>query len=211
MGKFVIAISREYGSGGREIGRRLAERLGVGAYDKELIAMTADKSGLSTGYVASSEENVTNHFLLGGSFAGFNSFDSIVYYDTPTTDKMFIAQSDAIRELAERGSCVIVGRCADYVLRGEPGLVRVFIRAEREERVARAVAEYSLPQKEAEAYVKKTDKSRANYYKFYTNRTWGDPAHEDLVVNSSFTGVDGAVSVIETMLREKGLLTENNT
>jgi cytidylate kinase len=202
--KFVVTISREYGSGGRGIGQKLAERLGVGCYDKDLIAMTAEKSGLSAGFVENSEESAPSNLLLnvGMSFSGV---DSLMSYQTPMTDKMFFAQSSVIKELAAKDSCVIIGRCADYVLRNEPGLVRVFIRADHEDRVVRAVASYNLPRKDAEKYVKKTDKTRSNYYKFYAGRAWGDRDHTDLMINTSFTGADGAVEVIMAALRSKGL------
>jgi cytidylate kinase len=203
MKRFIIAISREYGSGGRGIGRKLAQALGVTCYDKEIISMTAEKSGLAVGYIEQSEENVSSSLLLNVNSSTFGAFSSVMFYDTPTTDKMFIAQSAVIRDIAARESCVIVGRCADYILREDPDLVRVFIRADAGDRVARAIEEYSLPQKNAEAYVKKTDKSRANYYKFYTNRTWGDKVNTDLMINSSFTGVDSAVTLIKTLIENK--------
>ncbi|MDR0862233.1 MAG: cytidylate kinase-like family protein [Oscillospiraceae bacterium] len=210
MSKYVITISREYGSGGRPIGNKLGEALGVGCYDKSIIAMAAEKSGLSPGYIERSEENVPSNFLLNfkystSAFSGAG-LDSISYYDTPTNDKMFLSQSAAIREIAARESCIIIGRCADYVLRDEPGLVRVFIRAEKEDRLQRAIEDYDLPRKNAEAQLKRIDKSRANYYRYYTNRAWGGIEHTDLVINSSFTGTDGAVDIIKTMLQAKGLL-----
>jgi cytidylate kinase len=203
MKRFIIAISREYGSGGRAIGRKLAAALGVGCYDKEIISMTAEKSGLAVGYIEQSEENVSSNLLLNMNSSVFGAFSSVMFYDTPTTDKMFIAQSAVIRDIAARESCVVVGRCADYILREDPDLVRVFIRASGEDRVRRAVEEYSLPRKNAEAYVKKTDKSRANYYKFYTNRAWGDKANTDLMLNSSFTGVDAAAALIKALVEGK--------
>ncbi|MDR3278308.1 MAG: cytidylate kinase-like family protein, partial [Oscillospiraceae bacterium] len=145
-----------------------------------------------------------NSFLFNVGYTAYSGFDSLTYYDTPTNDKMFIAQSAAIRELASGGGCVIIGRCADYVLRDEPKLVRVFIRADKEDRVKRAIEDYDLPVKRAEAQIKRIDKSRANYYRYYTNRVWGSPENADLIINSSFTGVDGAVAIIKTMLAERG-------
>ncbi|MDR0838465.1 MAG: cytidylate kinase-like family protein [Oscillospiraceae bacterium] len=207
MSKFVIALSREYGSGGRDIGKQLAEELDIGSYDKSIIKLTAEKSGLAPGYVEESEEKVANNFLYNVQYSSsYPSIDSIVYYETPTNDKMFIAQSAVIRELADKESCVIIGRCADYVLRNAENLVRVFIRADITERAKRAVELYGLTEKNAEATVRKTDKSRANYYKYYTNRAWGAPENADIMINSTFTGVDGAVAIIKTMLKEKGLV-----
>jgi len=119
---------------------------------------------------------------------------------------MFIAQSEVIREIAANQSCVIIGRAADYILRNEPHLVRVHIRANKEDRIMQAVANYELPRKGAENYVKKADRSRANYYRFYTGRVWGDPENADLVINTSFTGFDGAVELIKQLLKLKGYI-----
>lgn len=204
MKKFVVAISREYGSGGREIGKALAERLGISCYDKTIIKLTADKSGLEPDYIEKSEEKIGNSFLFSMQYSAYSSLDSLVYYDTPTNDKMFIAQSSVITDLAASESCIILGRCADYVLRNNENLVRIFVRADLPDRVARAVDQYGLSAKNADAAVKKADKSRANYYKYYTTRAWGAPENSDLMINSSCTGTDGAVEIIMTLLRNKG-------
>jgi len=203
---YIVAISRQYGSGGRGIGKALADELGIGCYDKELITLTAERSGLSHSYVEKQEERSSASFISNLSFNAYHGFDSIGYYETPTTDKMYLAQSEVIRDIAKQGSCVIIGRCADYILRDEPNLVRVFIRADYEDRITRAVEEYSLDRKGAVNHVKKTDKSRANYYKFYTNRIWGDAEHSDIIINSSFTGFDGAAKLIKQLLNIKGLI-----
>jgi cytidylate kinase len=205
MPNTIIALSREYGSGGREIAEKLASALGFGFYDKSIIKLTAEKSGLAPDYVEESEERVTSNFLAGAKYSSYTGVDSILYYETPTTDKMFIAQSAVINDLALKESCVIIGRCADYVLRDRPNVVRVFIRAEIEDRVRRAAEEYGLPYKNALQAVKKTDKTRANYYKYYTNRKWGAQENSDLVINSSFTGIDGAVEVVRALVHAKGL------
>ena len=124
MKKFVVAISRQYGSGGRAIAKALADELGIICYDKDIIKLTAEKSGLEPDYVAKSEEKVGNSFLFSMQYSAYSSLDSLVYYDTPTNDKMFVAQSAVISDLASKGSCVILGRCADYVLRDEETLVQ---------------------------------------------------------------------------------------
>ena len=205
MDKFTITISRQYGSGGRKVGENLARDLGISFYDKEILPMIAEKSGLSTGFVEKSDENIPGNFLFNLKYTSYSGMDAITYYDTPITDKVFLAQSAVIKEIAARENSVIVGRCADYVLRETPGLVRVFIRAEMEDRMARAVAHYDLPSDKIESRIKKIDKSRSNYYKYYTSHLWGDMSYFDLVINTSFTGVDGAVATIRTMLKEKGL------
>jgi len=203
MENYILAISREYGSGGRHIGELLANDLGIPFYDKEIIHMAAEKSGLSAGFIEKSDESMPNTFLHNLKYSGYTSYDSISFYDTPVTDKVFIAQSTVIRELASKGNCVIVGRCADYILRDEPALVDIFIRAKLEDRIRYAVENYGLSQEKAVEKIKKIDKSRTNYYKYYTNRQWGNIDNFDLIINTSFTGIDGAVQIIKTMLREK--------
>ncbi|MDR0905851.1 MAG: cytidylate kinase-like family protein [Oscillospiraceae bacterium] len=205
MPNTIIALSREYGSGGREIAEKLATELGFGFYDKSIIKLTAERSGLAPDYVEESEERVTNNFLAGVKYSSYTGVDSVMYYETPTTDKMFIAQSAVIKDLALKENCVIIGRCADYVLRDRENVVRVFIRAEIEDRVRRAAEQYGLPDKNTLQAVKKIDKTRANYYKYYTNRKWGAQENADLTINSSFTGIDGAVETIKALINAKGL------
>ncbi|MCL1835523.1 MAG: cytidylate kinase-like family protein [Oscillospiraceae bacterium] len=204
MDKFVIAISREYGSGGRHIGELLANDLGIPFYDKEIIHMAADKSGMSAGFIEKSDESIPNAFLHNLKYSAYSSYDSVALYDTPVTDKVFLAQSAVLKELASQGSCVIVGRCADYVLRDEPGLITVFIRGALEDRIRQAVVHYDLPEQRAAERIRRIDKSRTNYYKYYTSRQWGSINNFDLVVNTSFSGIEGAVEVIKTLIRVKG-------
>ena len=201
MEKNVITISREYGSGGRHIGELLANDLGIPFYDKDIIRMASEKSGLSAGFIEKSDESIPNTFLHNLKYSGYTSYDSISFYDTPVTDKVFLAQSAVIKELASQGSCVIVGRCAGYILRDEPSLVTIFIRALIEDRVRHAVEYYELSPQNALDRIKKIDKGRTNYYKYYTSRQWGSIDNYDLVVNSSFTGISGAVEVIKALLR----------
>jgi len=203
MKKFILTISREYGSGGRVVGRALAHELGVPFYDNEIRTLTAEKSGLSESFIDKSSENLPNTFLHNLNYSAYSSYDSVSFYDIPVTDKLFLAQSEVIRELAEKGSCVIIGRCADFVLRDEPGLVRVMIRGEKEDRIRFAVENYDLSPEKAVEAMKKIDKSRINYYKYYTNRQRYDFDNFDLVVNTSFTGYSGATAIIKTMLEHK--------
>ena len=201
--KFIITISREFGSGGMRVGELLAKELDIPFYDKAIINMAADKSGLSAGFIEKSDENIPSGFFHNLKYASYSSFDTVSYYDAPVTDKVFFAQSSVIKEIAAQGSCVIVGRCADYILRGEPELVRVFIRGSLDDRVRRAVERYDLPGEKAADKIRKIDKRRANYYNYYTSREWGSLDNFDLVINTSFTGVNGAVAVIKSMLNER--------
>lgn len=205
MDKFIITISREFGSGGRLIGEKLATRLGIEFYDKSIIQLAAEKSGLSYQFIEQNEENITNSMLFNLPAAtSYSNFRTATYFDTPVNDKTFLAQAEVIRELA-KNSCVIVGRCADYILRDNPAVIKLFITSDFDERVRRAVEEYRFPSEAAEDKIRKIDKSRSNYYKYYTGESWGNIHNYDLIVNSSFTGILGAVSVIMTMLQEKDI------
>ena len=205
MDEFIITISREYGSGGRYVGELLAKELGIPFYDKDIIQMVSKKSGLSEGLIEKSEEYMSNTFLHNLNYTAYSGYDSVTFYDTPITDKVFLAQSDVIKELATQGSCIIVGRCADYILRNDPRLVTVFIRAELDDKVDRAVKYYSLSAEKAPESIRKINKHRTNYYKYYTNRQWGNLEYFDLAINTTFTGIDGAVTLIATMLRGKSM------
>ena len=203
MQKFILTISREYGSGGRVVGKALADALGIPFYDDEIRTLTAKKSGLAEEFIAKSAETLPNTFLHNLNYSAYSSYDSISFYDIPVTDKLFLAQSEVIKDLAAKGNCVIVGRCADFVLRDDPRLVKIFIRGEAGDRIRYAVENYGLSAEKAAETLKKIDKSRTNYYKYYTNRNWGRVDYFDLVINTSFTGMDGAVSILTTMLKEK--------
>lgn len=204
MKKYIVTISREYGSGGRYVGELLAKELNIPFYDKDIIRMVAEKSGLSEGFIERSDENLPNTFLHNLKYSAYSSYDSIAFYETPVTDKVFLAQSTIIKELASEGNCVIVGRCADYILRDLPELVTVFIRAALEDKVERAVKYYNLSSVKTPERIRRIDKNRTNYYKYYTNRQWGSFDYFDLAINTSLTGIEGAVKLIKTMLCDLG-------
>lgn len=205
MEKFIITISREFGSGGRLIGEKLASRLGVDFYDKSIIQLAAERSGLSYKFIEQNEESFQSSLLFSIPAAtSYTNFKTAAFFDTPVNDKTFLAQTEVIRELAKT-SCVIIGRCADYILREDPSLIRIFIMSPFEDRVRRAVEVYRFPSEGAEERIRKIDKSRSNYYKYYTGQAWGNMHNYDLMINSSFTGIFGAVSVILAALEEKGI------
>lgn len=193
----VITIARQYGSGGREIGEMLAKKLNVPYYDKELIALAAKKSGLSEEVFRQADERATSSLLYslvmgtygyGGGVAGMN--------DMPINDKLFLIQADIIRKAAEEGSCVIVGRCADYVLRERKDCLRVFIHADRDSRLRRAVEKYGIDPAKVSDFLTKKDKQRANYYNFYTNKKWDALQNYDLTIDSSVFTPEQAVDLI---------------
>lgn len=197
MSNTVITIGREYGSGGRLIGKQLAQALGYSFLDKELITLAAQKSGMSAQLFADIDENATNSLLYSLASGAYMMGSRMAPgSDMPMTDKLFILQSNIIREEAEKGPCVVVGRCGDYVMEGRKSVYNIFIQAPFEDRVKRAVAEYGLEEKGAADTVRRTDKKRANYYNYYSNRKWGRSSNYHLCVDSSKLGIDGTVQLL---------------
>lgn len=193
----VITIGRQYGSGGREIGKALAALLNVPFYDKELITLACEQSGISRELLESYDEQPTNSLLYSlsmGNFALANP--GAASLDLPLNHKVFLAQFDAIRKIADQGSCVIVGRCADYVLAEYPHVLNVYIYAPLEKRVERIMQRSDMTQKAAQTAVEKTDKKRANYYSFYTNKRWGAAESYHLCLDSSAVGEENAAQII---------------
>ena len=204
MGNLIITISREFGSGGRKIGEKLAQQLSIPFYDKEILQRTAEKSGLSQDFIANAESHSRKSFLFSIATAPYSDMKFSYQYETPVTDQAYFAQSQVIRELAEANNCVIVGRCADYILREEEKLLRIFIVASPDDRLRRVVDEYGMEEKDASSKIKKADKARASYVRHYTGEEWGDVKNYDLVTNTSYSGIDGAVEIIKSALRAKG-------
>ena len=200
----IITIARQFGSGGREIGRRLAKRLDIPMYDKELITHAAAESGLSEEILHYFDEKPTNSLLYSLSTGSYSVGDGgVVNYSLPVNQQVFQAQFDAIRSLAEKSSCVIVGRCADYVLEKNEGLISVFLYADLNDRMAR-VAEYDhITLTEAKNRIVKSDKRRANYYNFYSGKKWGVAGTYDLCINTSTVGYDNAVELIARFVEMK--------
>ena len=192
-GNTVITIGRQFGSGGRQVGKKLADKLGIAFYDKELIEIAAMESGMSKKLLESADEKPTNSFLYSLSILG-NGFSPMA--DMPINDKLFFIQSNVIKRVAQEGSCVIVGRCADYILRNQRNVMNVFLYASREFRRERAVHEYGQDPAKVEDFMLKTDKQRASYYNFYTSAKWGVPENYDLCLCTSSVGIDGTVEII---------------
>ena len=201
----VITIGRQYGSGGREIGRRLAEELDIAYYDKELLVEASKQSGICEELFENHDEKPTKSFLYS-LMTGVQTHggSAPMYLDMPLNHRMFLAQFDAIRKLAGEGPCVVVGRCADYVLRDQKNVINVFLKADMEHRRERAIERGAEPQK-AEETVRKNDKDRAAYYNYYATSTWGDVNNYDLCVDTGKLGYDGTVQLIidYVHLREK--------
>ncbi len=185
---YVITIAREYGSGGRLIGRRLAEKLGIAFYDKEIITLAAENSGLSEDFLKEHDQNKRRMSFLSNVFINSRSL--------PLSEQVYLAQCQVIREVAAKSSCVIVGRCADHVLANEPRCIKTFIHAPLEEKIHRITKYYNEAPDDPAAYAAKIDKERAAHYNYFTLGHWGDVRNYNLTVDSS-CGVDAAVEVIK--------------
>ena len=195
--KIVITIARQYGSGGKTIGKMLAERMQVPFYDKELMRMASDESGISEGLFADADEKVKNSLLMSivkNVYSGeLITPDSD---DFTSSDNLFNYQAKIIRELAEQQSCVIIGRCADYVLKDYDNVLSVFVHAPHDFCVEQAGKKHSLNEKELEKLIAKTDRHRAGYYKYHTVREWTDARNYDLCLDSSKLGFERCVDEI---------------
>lgn len=196
MKKTIITISRQYGSGGRDVGMSLAKKLDIPYYDKELLYIAAEKGNLHPDVAEAADENIKKGFL--GMFAtspymsepGMNPGNEL-----PINDRLYIVQSNLIKELAEEGSCVIVGRCADYILGHRPDVINVFIHACEEQRIAKIQAEQNVSEKEARKLMDKVDKRRATYYNYYSSNKWGLANNYHLSIDSQI-GYDNCVNLI---------------
>ena len=192
MKNYVIAIAREYASGAGEIAKKLALELGIKVYDKEMISLAAKESGLAEAVVAESEQKKTNSFLYS------------IYMTSqvlPISDQIFMTQSQIIKNLAKEESCIIIGRCAGYVLKDNPDCIKVFIHADIDDRIERAVNQYGVNTDKPEEYLKKVDKQRASYYKYFTEKSWNDATNYDISINTSKVGIDGAVKIIKDLIK----------
>lgn len=196
MNTMIYTIGRQYGSGGREIGMKLAERLGVKCYDRELLERASKESGLCQELFENHDEKPTNSFLYSLVMDTYSMGYSSHYLDMPINQKVFLAQFDAIKKLAAEGPCVIVGRCADYALEELDNCVNVFIAADVESRAKRISKLHNLSISKATDMVLKTDKRRASYYNYYSNKKWGDVHSYHLCIDSAQVGIDGAVDLI---------------
>lgn len=189
MPKTIITIGRQYGSGGREIGEKVATALGIPFYDNQLLEVAAKESGINKEFFEENDEKPVSSllYILSNTYSDDN---------LPFNHKLFLAQFEAVKNLAAEGSCVIVGRCADYALKDNPNCLNVFIHASMESRIKRSTEIYSIPLKRAEEYIIKIDKQRSSYYNFYTCRKWGRVENYDLSVDSSVFGIEKSVDLI---------------
>ena len=201
--KIVITIARQYGSGGREIGEKVAAILGISTYDRELITMSVQSENINPEVAARADEVAANS-LLYTLAVGSNVFGAAHHfgYTMPINDRLFVLQSDLIRKLADKESCVIIGRCADYVLRDRPHRLSVFVYGNIADRKKRIAERHEVSESQALDLINKTDRRRASYYNFYTGSKWGRYDNYHLAINSSLLGMDGTAAVIADCARK---------
>ncbi|MBQ8279409.1 MAG: cytidylate kinase-like family protein [Roseburia sp.] len=198
MANQIYTIGREFGSGGQYVGEELAKRLGVKLYDKDLLQQAAKESGFCEEIFENHDEKPTNSFLYSLVMDTYsaNGYTTASFLDMPLNHKVFLAQFETIKKIAERESCVIVGRCADYALAEHPDCINVFVKADMKERVKLVAKRANLTENKAKEMILKQDKQRASYYNYYTSKKWGDSKSYDLCLDSGKLGIDGCVEMI---------------
>ena len=184
----IITIGRQFGSAGREIGEKLAEELGIKCYDKELLTRAAKESGFCEELIHTHDERPT---------FGYNAAGLV---DMPISQKVFLAQFDAIKKIAAEGPCIIVGRCADYALADNPNCISVFIHGDMDVKIKRIMKKYDLTESKAKEMILKKDKQRQSYYNYYSSKRWGFSDSYDLSVNSSILGIEGTVNLLKQFI-----------
>lgn len=193
----IITIGRQFGSAGREIGEKLAAHYGIKCYDKELLTRAAKESGFCEEMLINHDERPTNSFLYNLVMDTYSfGFNSSSFVDMPISHKVFMAQFDTIKKIADEGPCVIVGRCADYALQDYKNVIRLFIHGNEDTKIKRIMEKYSLSSDKAREMIIKRDKQRQSYYNYYTTKKWGNVNSYDLSINSSVLGIDGTVKLI---------------
>ncbi|MCD8322696.1 MAG: cytidylate kinase-like family protein [Oscillospiraceae bacterium] len=197
--KRIVTISRELGSGGRTIGKLVAEQKNIPYYDRELIDEAARVSGVSLEDVEKSDQKVTRSFLYNivmGSSYGYSMQENVSNQPLPLTTKVFCVQQEIITGYADAGSCVIVGRCADYYLRDRKDVLRVFIYSDMDKRIEHSVKNYGMKEETARKEIARSDRERARHYNMFTDRTWGDRRNYDIMLNSGELGYENCAKVI---------------
>lgn len=199
MSRKIVTIGREFGSGGRQIGEGLAKALGIPYYDKEILRKASESSGICDSVMENYDEKPTSSFLYSlvmdpyaTGFVGNN-------FQIPLNQKVFMASFDAIKEIAEEGPCVIVGRCADYALADNDNVLSVFIQAPIENRIKHIMDRMNMDKAKAEMMINKTDKQRASYYNYYTTKKWGERSGYHMTIDSSLLGIEGTIELLKNI------------
>lgn len=202
--KYIISIGRQLGSGGREIAQKLAERLNIPVYDKKLLEIAAKETGLDATVFENADEKESNS-LMRGIFAlkGAMSSYPMGMGSCMDSDRLFELQSEAMRNLVEKESCIIIGRCAEYVLRDHPRMHSIFVTADIADRVKRIMAHDGVNEAKAKEIAQKGDKKRKAYHDYYANSGWGEAETYDLCINSSRLGIEGSVEIIHRFIESR--------
>lgn len=201
----IITIGRQFGSAGREIGELISKELGIKLYDKEMLKIAAKESGLCEEFFEKHDEKPTNSFLYSLVMDTYAmNYSSNAFSDMPINHKVFLAQYNAIKKIADEESCVLIGRCADYALDEYENCCRIFIHAEMNKKIKRISHKYNISNNKAKEMILKTDKKRASYYNYYTNKKWGDALSYDLTIDSSKLGAEGAAKAIINYVKLRG-------
>ena len=197
----IVTIGRQFGSGGREIGAKLAEELGIPFYDRELLTRAAKESGFCEERIECHDERPTNSFLYNLVMDTYSfGYNSAAMVDMPISQKVFLAQFDAIRKIADEGPCVIVGRCADYALSEYTNCLNVFIHGNEKCKIERIMRKYDVTEQKAKDMMLKKDKQRQSYYNYYSSKKWGRSDSYDMSINSSILGIEGSVKLIKQFI-----------
>ncbi len=198
MANKIYTIGREFGSGGREVGEKLAAKLGIKIYDKELLQQAAKDSGFCEEIFENHDEKPTNSFLysLVMDTYSVSGYSAAPFLDMPLNHKVFLAQFETIKKIAEKESCVIVGRCADYALSDNPDCINVFVHADLDVRIKNVSRNLNITENKARDIINKTDKQRASYYNYYTSKKWGDSKSYNLSLDAGKLGTDNCVEMI---------------
>lgn len=196
----IITIAREYGSGGHLLGEMLSKELGIKLYDKEFIHLVAEKSGINEQYIKKNEQSIPSFWLK--CILGKNSEQSLER-SLSSDDVLFVAESKIIQELAEKGPCIIVGRCADFVLRDYPNLIKVFCYSDLRSACVRCVQEYGISEEKAESEIKRINHNRITHYEYYTGEKWGEPHHYNLMINTGSIDLSVACNLIKSIYKNR--------
>lgn len=193
----IITIGRQAGSGGREIGEKLAQFYNISFFDRELLSRAAKESGFCEEMIQMHDEKPINSFLYNLVMDTYSfGYNTSNFVDMPISHKVFLAQFDTVKKIANEGPCVIVGRCSDYALSEYDNVLKLFIYGDEEDKVNRLCKQLNLSEKDAKELMQKTDKRRASYYNYYSPKKWGRAESYDLCINSSLLGIDGTVELI---------------
>ena len=201
---FIISIGRQLGSGGREIAKLLAERLGIPVYDKKLLEVAAKETGLDATVFENADEKESNPFMRGVfALKGVINSYPLGLGSCIDGDRLFELQSEVMRKLAEKESCIIIGRCAEYVLRDHPGITSIYITADKADRIARIAGKEAVSNEKAKELMEKGDKKRRSYHDYYATTRWGEAQSYDLCINSSRLGIDGTVDFLYNFIKSR--------